>query len=49
MSALVLLNLLKQLGKSDKMRGLSSILSHFRNEYNKFNNTRDECYILCIT
>ena len=23
-----------------KMRGLPSILSHFRNEFNKFNNTR---------
>ena len=40
MSAHVLLNLLKELGKRDKMRGLSSILSHFRNEFNKFNKTR---------
>ena len=40
MSAHVLLNLLSELGKRDKMRGLSSILSHFRNEFNKFNNTR---------
>ena len=40
MSALVLLNLLNQLGKRDKMRGLPSILSLFRNEFNKFNNTR---------
>ena len=40
MSAHVLLNLLKKLGKTDKMRGLSSILSLFRNEFNKFNNTR---------
>ena len=39
MSAHVLLNLLK-LGKRDKMRGLPSILSRFRNEFNKFNNTR---------
>ena len=30
MSAYVLLNLLKELGKSDKMRGLPSILSLFR-------------------
>ena len=37
MSAHVLLNLVK-LGKSDKMQGLQSILSHFRNEFNKFNN-----------
>ena len=39
MSAHVLLNLLNQLGKRDKMRGLPSILSFFRNEFNKFNNT----------
>ena len=39
-SAHVLLNLLNKLGKRDKMRGLPSILSHFRNELNKFNNTR---------
>ena len=40
MSAHVLLNLLNELGKRDKMRGLRSILSLFRNEFNKFNNTR---------
>ena len=40
MSAHVLLNLLNELGKGDKMRGLSSILPLFRNEFNKFNNTR---------
>ena len=39
-SAHVLLNLLNELGKRDKMRGLSSILSLFRNEFNKFKNTR---------
>ena len=39
MSVHVLLNLLKELRKSDKMRGLSSILSLFRNEFNKFNST----------
>ena len=39
-SAHVLLNLLNKLGKRDKMRGLPSILSLFRNELNKFNNTR---------
>ena len=39
MSAHVLLNLLNELRKRDKMRGLSSILSLFRNEFNKFNNT----------
>ena len=35
----VLLNLLNELGKRYKMRGLPSILSLFRNEFNKFNNT----------
>ena len=40
MSAHVLLNLLNELGKTNKMRGLPSILSIFRNEFNKFNNTR---------
>ena len=40
MSAHVLFNLLNELGKTDKMRGLLSILSLFRNEFNKFNNTR---------
>ena len=39
MSAHVLLNLLNKLRKRDKMRGLLSILSFFRNEFNKFNNT----------
>ena len=38
MSAHVLLNLLNELGKRDKIRGLQSILSLFRNEFNKFNN-----------
>ena len=40
MSAHVLLNLLNEMGKRDKMRGLQSILSLFRNEFKKFNNTR---------
>ena len=40
MSAHVLLNLINELRKRDKMRGLSSILSLFRNEFNKFNYTR---------
>ena len=39
MSAHVLLNLLNELGKRDKMRGLPRILYPFRNEFNKFNNT----------
>ena len=40
MSAYVLLNLLNELGKRDKMRGKPRILSLFRNEVNKFNKTR---------
>ena len=40
MSAHVLLNLLNEFGKRDKMRGLSSVFSLFRDEFNKFNNTR---------
>ena len=40
LSAHDLLNLLSELGKRDKMRGLPSILSLFRNQFNKFNNTR---------
>ena len=35
-SIISLSNLLNELGKSDKRRGLSSILSVFRNEYIKF-------------
>ena len=40
MSAHILLNLLNELGKRDQMRGLPSILSLFRNKFNKFNITR---------
>ena len=40
MSSHVILNLLIELRKRDKMRGLSSILSLFRKELNKFNKTR---------
>ena len=40
MNANVLLYLLNELGERDKMQGLPSILSLFRNEFNKFNNTR---------
>ena len=40
MSAHVLLNLLNELRKRDKMGGLPSIISLFRNEFYKFNNTR---------
>ena len=40
MSAIVSLNLLSELGKRDKMRGLPSVLSLFRSEFNKFNYTR---------
>ena len=40
MSAHVLLNLLNEFGKRDKMQGLPGILPLFRNEFNKFNNAR---------
>ena len=40
MIAHVLLILLNDLGKGDKMRGLPSIYSLSSNEFNKFNNTR---------
>ena len=40
MCAHALLNLLNELGERDKMRGLPSILSLFRNEFNTFNITR---------
>ena len=40
MCAHVLLNLSNESGKTDKIRGLPSILSLFRNEFNKINNTR---------
>ena len=40
MSAHVLPNLLNKLRKNEDMWGLLSILSRFRNEFNKFNNTR---------
>ena len=53
MSAIVLLNLLNELGRRDQMRGLASILSPFRNECNKFNNTEtrllDSTYMYHIT
>ena len=39
MSAHVLLNLLNKLRKRIKMRGLPNILSLFRNNFNKFNDT----------
>ena len=39
MSAHVLFNLLNELGKSDKMRGLPSILSLFPNSFNELNKT----------
>ena len=40
MSAHVLLNLLNELGKRDKMQGLPSILSLFHSKFHKSNNTR---------
>ena len=39
MSAHVLLNFLNELRKGDKMRALPSILSLFRNDFIKFNDT----------
>ena len=39
MSVHILLNLLNKLWKRDKMQGLPSILSLFRKEFNRFNNT----------
>ena len=38
-SAHVLLNYFNELRKIDKMHGLPRMLSLFRNEFNKFNNT----------
>ena len=40
MSVDSILNLLNELRKRGKMRGFPRILSLFRNEFNKFNNTR---------
>ena len=40
MNAHVSLNLLNDLGKRDKMRGLPNILFLFRNEFNECNKTR---------
>ena len=34
-----IMNLFNELRKRDKIRGLPSILSLFRNEFNKFDNT----------
>ena len=39
MNAQVLMNLSNELRKSDKMRGLPSILLLFCNKFNKYNNT----------
>ena len=39
MSVHVLLNLLNEFGKSDKMQGLQIILALFRNKFNEFNST----------
>ena len=47
-SAHVLLNLSNEFGKGDNMRGLPSMLSFFRNEVNKFNNTGAAMFILFI-
>ena len=49
MSAHVLLNLLNELRKSDKMRGLLSILSLFRNVFNKSNNIGARLLVFYMT
>ena len=43
MSAYVLLNLLNELGKKDKMRGKPCILYLFRNEFNNSMIQEHEC------
>ena len=52
MSAHVLLNLLKELVKSNKMRGLQSFLSLFHYKLIKFNNTGarmlDSIYLMTL-
>ena len=48
MSAHVLLNLLNELRKRDKMPGLQSILSLFPNEFNKFSNTGARILFVCL-
>ena len=49
MSAHALLILFYELGKRDTIRGLSSILSLVRNEFNEFNKTRGSARILDYT
>ena len=53
MCSFVLMNLLNELWKRDKMRGLPSVLSLFRNEFNKINNTGarmlDSIYHMTLT
>ena len=49
MSAHVLLNLLYELGKTDKKLGLLSILFLFHNKFNKFNNTRAQMVRFCLS
>ena len=39
MGSHALWNLFNELGKSEKMQGLQSLLSFFRNQFNKFNKT----------
>ena len=40
MSDHVLMNILNEMRKSNKIQGLQRILSLFHNKFNKFNNTR---------
>ena len=46
---LSLLNLLNELGKRDKMRGSPSILSLFRNEFNKFIGILGQVWCLIVS
>ena len=48
MSTHVLLNLLNELRKRDKMRGMPSILCLFRNEFNYSIKQEHKCKILFI-
>ena len=47
MSAHILLYLLNELGNTDEMRGLPSLLSLFHSEFNKLNNTRAQLLDSC--
>ena len=46
MSTNVLLNLFNELGKRDKIGGLLSILSFFRNKFNKYYESKNDRFFL---